>query len=72
MIHGGDWIPIVAILAGTVIIIVIVGISLIAAAIGKRGAGRRDLQELRQDISQIKSNIEEMREQLADIIIRLG
>lgn len=63
-------ISIVGTLTFAVMMISIFG--LISRAIGKRGAGRKELQELRQDISQIRSNIEEMREQLADIIIRLG
>jgi hypothetical protein len=50
--------------------IVITSIALITRAVNRRGAGRKELQELRQDISQIKSSIEDMREQLADIIIR--
>jgi cell division protein FtsB len=50
--------------------IIITTIALITRAISSRGAGRKELQELRQDISQIKSSIEDMREQLADIIIR--
>jgi len=63
-------ISIVGTLTFGVMIISIFG--LISRAVSKRGAGRKELQELRQDMSQIKSNIEEMREQLADIIIRLG
>jgi hypothetical protein len=46
--------------------------ALIARAIGRRGVGRRELQELRKDISHIKSQIDDMKEQLADIVIRLG
>lgn len=63
-----DWTAIAGMLTG----IVILAIIFIGRATGKRGAGRRELQELRQDISEMKNHIEEIREQLADIIIRLG
>jgi hypothetical protein len=52
--------------------VVITTIGLITRAISRRGAGRKELQELRQDISHIKDRIDEIREQLADIIIRSG
>jgi len=55
-----------------VMISVVIIFSIIAGAIKRRGASRKELQELREDISQMKSRIEEIREQLADIIIRLG
>ena len=55
-----------------VMITVVVIFGTIARAIKRRGASRKELQELREDISQMKSRIEEIREQLADIIIRLG
>jgi|GEM_PF-1744642 len=50
--------------------VVITTIALITRAISRRGAGRKELQELRQDISEMKNHIEEIREQLADILIR--
>jgi len=52
--------------------VIIVSISLFAKAISGRGAKRKELQLLKDDISQINSNIEDIKEQLADIIIRLG
>ena len=52
--------------------IVISTIALIARAISRRGAGRKELQELRQDILQIKNLVNDIREQIADVIIRLG
>jgi len=66
-------IMIVAIVGTLTLGVMIISIfALISRAISRRGASRKELQELRQDMSQIKSNIEEMREHLADIIIRLG
>ena len=55
-----------------VMISVVIIFGIIAGAIKRRGASRKELQELREDISQMKTRIEEIREQLADIIIRLG
>ncbi len=55
-----------------VMITVVIVFGTIAGAIKRRGASRKELQELREDISQMKTRIEEIREQLADIIIRLG
>ena len=65
-------IPIIGIVAGTIMVVLIVAVSSIATAAGKRGVNRKELQELKQDISQIKEHIEDMREQLADIVIRLS
>jgi len=67
-----DFTAIIGIVSGTGMIVLIVAISSIARAVGKRGASRKELQELRQDISQIKESIDDMREQLADIVIRLS
>ena len=55
-----------------VMISVVVIFGIIAGAIKRRGASRKELQELREDIAHMKTRIEEIREQLADIIIRLG
>ena len=55
-----------------VMITVVIIFGIIGGAIKRRGASRKELQELREDISQMKTRIEEIREQLADIIIRLG
>ena len=46
--------------------------SLIARAIGNRKVGKREVQQLQEDISQIKAKLDDVREQLADIIIRMG
>ena len=46
--------------------------SLIARAIGNRRVGKREVQQLREDMSQIKAKLDDVREQLADIIIRMG
>ena len=67
-----DWTAIAGIVAGTVMVVMVVAIIFIGRAIGRRGMRRKEFQELRQDISQIKNHIEEIREQLADIVIRLG
>lgn len=67
-----DFTAIIAIVSGTGMIVLIVTIACIASAVGKRGASRKELRELRQDISQIKESIDDMREQLADIVIRLS
>lgn len=67
-----DFTAIIGIMSGTGMIVLIVAIACIARAVGKRGANRKELRELRQDISQIKEHIEDMREQLADIVIRLS
>jgi len=69
---SGDLIPIMAILSGTLMVVLVVALALLSRAIGRRGASRRELQELRQDISHIKNQIDDIREQLADIIIRLS
>ena len=63
-------IAIVSVVMSAVVIMSIAGI--IAGAVGKRGANRKELQQLRQDMTEMKSYIEDMREQLADIVIRLG
>lgn len=55
-----------------VMIAVVIIFGTIAGAIKRRGASRKELQALREDISQMKTRIDEIREQLADIIIRLG
>lgn len=55
-----------------VMITLVIIFGIIAGAIKRRGASRKELQKLRDDISQVKTWIEEIREQLADIIIRLG
>ena len=65
-------IPIIGIVAGTIMVVLIVTVSSIATAVSKRGVNRKELQELKQDISQMKESIEDIREQLADIVIRLG
>ncbi len=52
--------------------VIIVSISLLANAIRKRGASRKEVQEFREDIGEIRGSIEDIKEQLADIIIRLG
>ncbi len=51
---------------------IIVTVSLVTRVVSRRKAERQELQELRRDISQIKSSIDDMKEQLADIIIRLS
>ena len=60
----------------SIVLFVMIGVvaifGTIAGAIKRRGASRKELQELREDISHMKTRIEEIREQLADIIIRLG
>ena len=62
-------ISIVSVVMFAVVIMSIAGI--IAGAVGKRGANRKELQQLQQDIAEMKSYIEDIREQLADIVIRL-
>lgn len=52
--------------------VIISVIAIIAEATSKRGVGRKELTKLQQDISQIKDHINDIREQLADIIIRLN
>ena len=51
---------------------IIVVVSLIAKAIGRSKARRREFQELQQRISYIKDKTDEISEQLAHIISRLG
>jgi hypothetical protein len=46
--------------------------SLIIRTVNRRKSGRQEFEELRRDVSQIKSHVEEIREQLANIIDRLG
>ena len=50
----------------------VVFIALIARGIGRRKVDRQQFHELREDISRMKDSIEDLREQVADIIIRLG
>jgi len=52
--------------------IILTGISIFAKSISGRAANRKQVQELKRDIAEIKGSIEDIREQLADIIIRLG
>ena len=47
-------------------------ISIIARTISGRALKRKEFQELKGDILYIKNHIEDIKEQLADIIIRLG
>ena len=58
----------ICVLGGVVISVV----AILSEAMGKRAVGQKELKELRQDISQMKVFMDEIREQLADIIIRLG
>ena len=51
---------------------IIVTVSLVTRVVSRRKAERQEFQKLRRDISQIKSSIDDMKEQLADIIIRLS
>ena len=46
--------------------------SFITRAANRRKSERQEFEELREDVSQIKSHVEGMREQLADIINKLG
>jgi len=46
--------------------------SFIIRTANRRKSERKEFQELKRDISQIKNHVEGMREQLADIINKLG
>ena len=50
----------------------IIVIALIVRAVGRRKVDSQQFHELREDISQIKSSIEDLEEHIADITIRLG
>ena len=52
-------------------IVAIVAIEQFAETVKNKKVRRAELEEIRQDISQIKIDIGDMKEQLADIVIRL-
>ena len=56
------------------IVAIVVGCSTLlklANAISKRGAGKQELQELRDSIAQLQTDVEEIKATLADIVISL-
>ncbi len=52
-------------------IVAIVAIEQFAETVKNKKVRRAELEEIRQDISQIKIDIGDMKEQLADIVIKL-
>lgn len=67
-----DLLAVVIVGIGMLGAVIIVIVSVLGKAINSRAANRKELQLLKDDISYIKTHIEDIKEQLADIIIRLG
>ncbi|MBD3182809.1 hypothetical protein GF312_11000 [Candidatus Poribacteria bacterium] len=63
-------IALVSIVTGGIVIISV--FAALGKAIGNRGANRKQLEKIHQDIAEMKQSIEEIKEQIADVIIKFG